>query len=157
MTQTRLKTNHHVVRHVPKQKWRIINGRSVVFTDAFRLRSKERLKAPHNKKDETSLSCVWCEYFDGDETAQVRQCMNQLCAGGYTVKPNAGAARCNVGALEKCGRKHNLPIRIMHKPNRANPAKASMDGMSIGNQSEDLLMEIVSSAITSCVKFSDLT
>jgi hypothetical protein len=120
-------SDHHVVRHCKNKLLIRRDGEAVgVFPELFHLRSP-RADFPQ----ETTLSAVYFEFFDGDKQSRMRSCHSSISVG-LTPKPKDGLVRLNVGLVKDQGEKRSRQLRVTHEPDEPiSPAYSVIRGIPI--------------------------
>lgn len=116
MAVSNIPEEHHLLRYVSANKLRRDEDDNVLGCtfEAFRLREQEQY-----------LSAAWVEFFDGERDHQVRQAADSI---GATIKVTrrSGFALGNVGRIKGTCAAAKAKVRILHEPNDANPAYATV-------------------------------
>jgi hypothetical protein len=113
---------HHVIRHCKsrlliKQDNKIVG----VFPELFHLRP-----ASDTRQQETYLSSVYYEFFEGDPVARMRSCCDAI---PLKPKPKDGLVRLNVGRVKEQGQKVRKQLRVTHEGKAGSPAYAAIRGI----------------------------
>lgn len=126
--------DHHVVRHCKKRETIRDNGVVVgVYPQTFLLRPAN---PPHRLQPEKYLSCNYYEYFEGDPTAKMKSCCEGLA---FKPKPLDAMVRLNVGLVKDCFKKHAVPVRVTHEPNKRSTSYSAIRAAKIDEQIAGLL------------------
>jgi hypothetical protein len=131
---------HHVVRHVPKNRLMRDGGKVTgCFPEAFKLRPNEDY-----------LSCSWFEFFEGDRERRLRQTLIEI-RGYLTVKSKDALAIALVGRFKELGTVRSQKIRVLHEPD---PPRAPAYSTVRGLQRDDmeLLQLLASEAVAETVE-----
>jgi hypothetical protein len=122
-----INNNHHIVRHCKNKLLIRKDGEAVgVFPELFHLRP------PANDfPQETTLSAVYFEFFDGDHNLKMKSCHSSI-AIGLAPKPKDALVRLNVGLIKDQGEKRSRQLRVTHEPDEpASPAYSVVRGIPV--------------------------
>ncbi|TAK09066.1 hypothetical protein EPO44_01775 [bacterium] len=115
---------HHVVRHCKKKFLIWKDGQVVgVQPEAFALRP-----ASEERKQETYLSAVHYEHFEGDHKAKMKACCE---ATPLEPKPEDRLLLLNAGLLKRHGTYEQYKIRALHMPKADRKSYAGIHGLPI--------------------------
>jgi hypothetical protein len=129
MAVTPVRDDHHVVRHCKKRLTIRQAGQIVgVFPEAFQLRP-----ATETREQETYLSAVYFEFFDGDNATRLISC---CAAFEMQILPKDCLMRLCVGTIKEQGRKRQRSLRVTHEPYQANLAYAAIRGLPTSGDPE---------------------
>jgi hypothetical protein len=115
---------HHLVRHC-KKKFLIWKDGEVVGVqpEAFELRPPSQ-----DRKQETYLSAVHYEHFDGNHLARMKSCCE---ATPLQPKPEDRLLLINAGLLKKYGTYDRYKVRALHMPKADRRSYAGIHGLPI--------------------------
>ncbi len=124
MAYSPMADDHHVVRHC-KKKFLIWKDGEVVGVqpEAFELRPPTA-----DRKQETYLSTVHYEHFQGDHLARMKACCK---ATPLEPKPEDRLLFINAGLLKKIGSYDRYNVRALHMPKADRKSYAGIHGLPI--------------------------
>lgn len=147
--QRKLEDHEHFVRFCSRQKQiRDADDRLMGVTwAAFALRPEI---------DETYLSGGLLEFIAGDRDEQVRSVLDVTRKSNLVVTSKHAMALCNVASLQGCAATRSRKLRIIHEPNKSNPAYSAVRGLPLDNSDLELLSLIAADSVVAHYLVSDL-
>jgi hypothetical protein len=104
---------HHFVRHCKHSQYFMHNGKIRPHPEAFHLRP-----ATITMPEETTLSGVYYEWFDGTDTEKMKASCHFI---SIAMKRKDALLRMNSGLIKNQGRARSIKLRVVHEPEKDCP------------------------------------